>query len=190
MSLDSQIEAILFYSAEPVQLDFLVKALNIEGDEDAETVVRRAIDDLEVSLKDRGVRLIMEGDKITLGTAPEVAELIENIKRRELDRDLGKAGLETLTIVLYRGPVSKSEIDYVRGVNSGFILRNLLIRGLIERLPNPNDKRTFLYTPSIDALSHIGISRVSELPQYNEVAHKIDTFEEDFEDNKKTDENK
>jgi segregation and condensation protein B len=89
---------------------------------------------------------------------------------------LGKAGLETLAIILYQGPISRADIDYIRGVNSQFIVRNLLIRGLIERVDNPTDARSFLYKTTLDLLSHLGISKIQDLPEYDQVRRDIDGF--------------
>jgi chromosome segregation and condensation protein ScpB len=75
-----------------------------------------------------------------LGTVPEASELIEKIIKDELTRELGKSSLETLTIILYKSPIAKPEIDYIRGVNSNYILRNLLVRGLVEKISNPKDQ--------------------------------------------------
>ena len=119
----------------------------------------------------------METDEeIMLGTAKELSPLIEQITKEELIKDLGKAGLETLSIVLYQGPISRAGIDYIRGVNSQFILRNLLIRGLIERVDNPADSRSFLYKPTLALLSHLGISSIAELPEYEQVKKDIENF--------------
>ena len=68
-----------------------------------------------------------------LGTAPQMSATVETLTKEELMKDLGKAGLETISIILYKGPISRAEIDYIRGVQSNFILRNLLVRGLIEK---------------------------------------------------------
>ena len=106
--------------------------------------------------------------------------MIEELCKEELSRDLGKAGLETLSIVLYRGPITRSGIDYIRGVNSTFILRNLLIRGLVEKIPNPNDQRSFLYRATFDLLSHLGIPRVEDLPEYGNTNESIEKFIEEF----------
>ena len=97
-----------------------------------------------------------------------------------MQKDLGKAALETLTIILYRAPVSKGELDYIRGVNSSFILRNLLVRGLVERSINPNDKRSFVYRPTFDLLSHLGIAKIEDLPEYESVGQEIKKFEQEF----------
>ena len=120
--------------------------------------------------------MLRKDDEVALRTAPEAGGLIETLAKEELTKDLGKAGLETLSIVLYQGPISRREIDYVRGVNSNFILRNLLVRGLVEKVENPRDQRSFLYRPTFDLLSFIGISKIDELPQYASVRQEIATF--------------
>ncbi len=92
-----------------------------------------------------------------------------------MKRDIGKAGAETLSIVLYKGPISRSEIDRIRGVNSSFILRNLLIRGLVEREVVKNNA-LFSITPSL--LAHLGISNKTELPNYAQVLDELEKFEQ------------
>lgn len=179
MQLQQQIEAILFYMSEAVSIASLVEMLALEKEE-GDRQVREALEALRTALEGRGIRLVWQGEMVQLSTAPEVAEVLEGIANLERKKDLGKAGLETLTIILYKSPVSKSQIDYIRGVNSGFILRHLLVRGLIERLPNPHDKRTFLYGPTIDTLAYLGLTRVDELPGYDTVAEKVAAFQESF----------
>lgn len=180
MTLKSKIEALLFYKAEPMSITYLVKILNVSGLNINEVDARNALVELEEDLSTGGIRIIFKDDTVILGTAPELSDLIEGLAKEELNKNLGRAGLETLTIILYKGPVSKSEIDYIRGVNSGYILRNLLIRGLIERKTNPSDKRTFIYSSSIDLMKHLGIMKIEDLPEYASVSLEIDNFEEDF----------
>jgi segregation and condensation protein B len=94
-----------------------------------------------------------------------------------LVRDLGKAGLETLTIILYKHPIKRSEIDYIRGVNSSFILRNLLIRGLIERLTEKEGLgRGYLYKPTLELLSHLGVSKIENLPESASITSELENF--------------
>ena len=94
--------------------------------------------------------------------------------KEELNRDLSKASLETLSIVLYKNGVSRSEIDYIRGVNSSFTLRALSVRGLVERILDPKDNRRYLYRPSFELFSFMGIKSVQELPEYGEVNKSIE----------------
>ena len=116
-----------------------------------------------------------------LGTAKELSSLIQVITQENISTDLGKSGLETLSIILYRGPISRTDIDYIRGVNSQFIIRNLLVRGLIERVDNPKDSRSYLYTSSLELLAHLGLSKVTDLPDYEAVSKDIDSFQQSTE---------
>ena len=90
---------------------------------------------------------------------------------------MGRAGIETLTIIAYRGPVSKKEIEYIRGVNSQYALRNLLLRGLIERNTSPNDERMVVYNVTSDTIRFLGLQNVSELPEYMEMRQQLDVAE-------------
>jgi len=124
------------------------------------------------------VTLLQLGETVTLRTAPGADAFLEKERKEELSRDLGKAALETLAIVLYKGPVSRSDIDYIRGVNSTFILRSLAIRGLVERVPHPRDQRAYLYKPTPDLLGHLGIRSLEELPEYQTITEELRSFKE------------
>lgn len=167
--LKNKIEALLFYHAEPMELKELAK-LTGASTREIETV----IEELTSDYKDRGVTLMKEGDRYMFATAASVGEFLKKIIQEENTRDLGKAGLETLAVILYRGPVTRSEVDHIRGVNSSFIVRNLLIRGLIERVPNPKDSRSFLYRSSFELLQHLGVSQVSDLPGYETLTKELE----------------
>lgn len=180
MPLETQIEAILFWKAEPVSVKKLAEIFGKN-----ETEIREAVGTLKNNLKNhsRGLTLIELQDEISLGTAREMSPLIERLTKEELTRDLGKAGLETISIVLYQGPITRAEIDYIRGVNSQFILRNLLIRGLVEKVENPTDRRSFLYRPTMDILAHLGVSAITDLPDYESVRKNIAAFKIASEEN-------
>lgn len=183
MNLEKQIEAILLFKNEPVTLAELSKTLAVTVDE-----VIGAIKTLQDFYKDRGMVIINNGDEIALGTHPEASSLIEKLQKDELSRDLGRAGLETLSIVLYKGPISRREIDYIRGVNSSFILRNLLIRGLIERSESVAHERSFSYKPTLELLRFLGVKNREELPEFETAFKKIEEFAKNEPDNtEKTD---
>jgi len=173
MDLDSKIEALLFYKGEAMKVKELVKLLGADKDS-----IESALNTLQEKLSGRGVTLIRKEDEIQLATSREMSDIIEQIRKDELTKDLGKAGAETLAIVLYKGPVTRAEIDYIRGVNSTFILRNLLIRGLVEKVSNPKDQRSFLYKPTLELLSFLGISNIQDLPQFGEVQDELIKFSE------------
>jgi segregation and condensation protein B len=172
MTLDAKIEAILFWKGEPMAIKKLAAIL-----EKSEQEIDEGLTELETKLQGRGLSLIRKDGEVMLGSAKEMGPTIEALVKEELVRDLGKAGLETLSIILYRGPVSRKDIDYIRGVNSQFILRNLLVRGLVERITNPKDERSFLYKPTFELLSYLGLGSLKELPEYNEIRKEIDTHE-------------
>lgn len=171
MDLPQRIEAILFWKAEPITVKKLASLLNTDTNS-----TREGLKQLEIQLQGRGITLVQTDDEVMLGTSKEQSAVIESITKDELTRDLGKAGLETLSIILYQGPVSRTDIDYIRGVNSQFIIRALLIRGLIERVENPKDARSFLYKPTLELLAHLGASKLEELPEYTEVRREIESF--------------
>ncbi len=177
MNLSSKIESILFYKGEAMSIKQLADILS----ENEETIVK-ALFDLKNSLGERGICLIKNEKRVMLGTAPEMHKIIEGMKKEELSKDLGKAGLETLSIILYQGLVRKSEIDYIRGVNSASILRNLMIRGLIERKNDIKNQRSFLYSPTLELLSFMGISDLEELPEYEKVKKEIEIVQEQEKD--------
>lgn len=171
LPLPSQIEALLFWKAETLSIKKIANILEKTEDE-----IKEAIKTLHEDMKGRGITLVeWEGD-VTLGTSQGASELIEKLNKEELSKDLGKAGLETLSIILYQGPISHADIDYIRGVNSQFIVRNLLIRGLIEKQDNPTDQRSFLYKPTLELLSFLGISKVSDVPDFEAVRKDIENF--------------
>jgi segregation and condensation protein B len=126
MTLASQLEAVLFVSGEPVTLSRLEALLKVSPEE-----LEGAITELTKALEGRGITMLRTQDSLTLGTSAEASELIAKLKKEELERELSKASLETLSIILYKNGATRSDIDYIRGVNSSFILRNLAVRGLV-----------------------------------------------------------
>lgn len=171
MTLDAKIEAVLFWKAEPVTVAKLAKIFSVTPEE-----IKKSLTVLKETLRGRGVSLVSKDDEVALRTSPDTSAFIEALAKEELTRDLGRAGLETLSIVLYQGPISRREIDYIRGVNSNFIVRNLLVRGLIEKIDNPKDQRSFLYRPTFELISFLGISKIEDLPEYAPVQKEIETF--------------
>jgi len=171
LSLPSQIEALLFWKAESIS----IRKIAISLEKDVEEI-KIAINELSKSLEGRGLTLIELDGEVTLGTSRLASNLIEKLTKEELSRDLGKAGLETLSIILYQAPVSRADVDYIRGVNSQFIIRNLLVRGLIEKVDNPKDQRSFLYKPTLELLSYLGVSKVEDIPEFEKVKLDIENF--------------
>jgi segregation and condensation protein B len=181
MNLDQKIEAILFFRGESVSLKKIATILEITPEE-----AGKGIEILKNRLQTGALTIVTKDDEIMLATRPEAAPLIESLVKEELSRDLGKAGLETLSIVLYKGLISRREIDYIRGVNSQFILRNLLIRGLVEKITDKKDERRFLYRPTFELLQLLGVSSISELPEYTKVQDELTALVKKEDEEEKT----
>jgi segregation and condensation protein B len=160
----AQLEALLFASGEAMSKKRLAAIIGVTPD-----LLERAIDALRSELTNRGLALIETDTDIELRTHADASDLLRKLRENELSRDLGKAGLETLALILYRGGATRGEIDWVRGVNSSATVRALLLRGLIEKTEDAEDRRRPRYQATIDALAHLGISKREELPAYQEV---------------------
>jgi segregation and condensation protein B len=170
MHMEKYIESILFYKNEPVSLSDLSTWMEATEDE-----VKQGLEALREALEGRGIVLLENKGEYSLATSPASAALIEKVVKEELSKDLSSASLETLAVILYKSPVTRKEIEYIRGVNVSFSLRNLLLRGLIEKIGSKLDERIYLYTPSIDALKYLGITKVENLPGYSEVVREINS---------------
>lgn len=168
MTLSQKIESYLFYTGEALAIKKLAKVFDVTEGEVAD-----ALRELETALAGRGIILMKNGDEVMLATHPDMGNLILEIKKQELSDPLSKGALETLSIILYKDGATKPEIDFIRGVNSGFMLRNLLVRGLIEKIPNPDDARISKYRGTFEALQYLGVSTVSELPHFEHFGQEM-----------------
>ncbi|MEX0910256.1 MAG: SMC-Scp complex subunit ScpB [Candidatus Paceibacterota bacterium] len=171
MTPEQKLEAILFYKAEPVDIAWLAQFLQIEPGQILQTV-----NNLKDQLQTRGIQVVTTASKVTLATHKDMADVLDALTKKEEASDLGKAGLETLSLIIYKHPISRAEIDYIRGVNSSFIVRLLTIRGLIERIKNPTDSRGYLYQPTVKLLAWLGLSTSQELPEYESALSKLNNF--------------
>lgn len=169
MELSEKIEGVLFYKAAPMKKRALCTLLGVE---DAE--LEAALSKLQERLQSGATRLVTAASEVELVTAPELDPLIDDMRKDDLRRDIGKAGAETLAIVLYRGPVTRAEIDRIRGVNSSFILRNLMMRGLVERSAGAKQNQ-YQVTPEL--LAHLGITKRNDLPGFKETMDALDAYE-------------
>lgn len=169
MTPESKIEGYLFFKAEPVKVKDIVTALNLSEEE-----VKSSIEKLKEDLSGRGVRVVFHDDKVMLGTPPEMSEFFEKLQKEELQKELSKAALETISIVMYRDGVTRSEINFIRGVNSGFILRMLEVRGLVEKETSKQDSRMYVYKPTLELLSFMGVSSAKELPEFEKIKNTLE----------------
>lgn len=164
MDLKAILESVLFAYGEPIALAKLAK---IAGKQEEE--IASLLHNLKKDYQKSGLTLMEKDGYWEMGTNPKNAEYIQEMIKSDLAEELTRAATETLTIIAYKGPVTRAQIEYIRGVNSSFTIRNLLLRGLIERVENPQDLRSYLYKVSFDFLKHLGLSKIEDLPKYKEL---------------------
>lgn len=165
MNTAGLIQAVLFAVAEPMTIRRLSSLLDKSGDE-----VREAVRALASSLEqeDSGLRLLVKEESVELVTSPEASDVVRKTLKEEVEGELTKPSLEALTILAYRGPMTRPELEQIRGVQSSMILRNLMLRGLVEmkedvRLGQP------LYAVTLEFMKHLGLAKQSDLPKFEEL---------------------
>jgi segregation and condensation protein B len=179
MTIKSKIESLLFISAKPMavkQLSELIKRTDQE--------IKRACEELIEDYKRResGIQIIKSGMKYQMVSSSENAKLVQEFIKDETTGELTRPSLEALTIIAYRGPITKIDLDRIRGVNCALILRNLLLRGLIEAKYDQQKKETY-YNVTFDFIRFLGISDVRKLPDYERL-HLDDTIDRMLEEQK------
>lgn len=162
-SLKNQIESLLFISPRPLTFKKLAELLSAKPAD-----VQTSVEELVADYKERGLTLKITADQVVMASAGDCREVVENFVKHEITGELTRPSLETLTIIAYRGPVSKAEIELIRGVNCSLIIRNLLIRGLIEEVDGPTPDQPH-YIVSLEFLKFLNINSVEQLPDYNKL---------------------
>jgi len=165
MALKSQIESLLFISTRPLSLKKITETLKSKKDD-----VKKELANLmeEYNQKEKGVNIQKNAQNYQMVTSSDNSKLITDFLKEEVTGELTPASLETLTVIAYRGPVTKTEIEMIRGVNCSVILRNLLMRGLIEE---KNDKKLMVkkYRISFDFMKHLGLTETNQLPDFDKL---------------------
>lgn len=159
----SALEALLFIHGEPISIAKIASGLGLDPGEVEELIIKFSE---SLTAENRGLNLMKMGDRVQLATKPEINSALENFVKSELNEELTSASLEVLSLVCYLGPISRSKIEYLRGVNSSFTLRSLLMRGLIDRIPDPNSAIAYLYRPTFELLGHLGLKAPEEMPEF------------------------
>ena len=174
LPLSTKLEAMLFVAGEPVTTSQLATALDL-----ASSVIERGLNELDVALSTRGLRLQRHAGRVQLTTAPQLAELIERFLGLEATSHLSRAALETLAIIAYQQPVTRPQIDSIRGVNSDSMMKSLLHKGLIlesGRADGPG--RPILYSTTPEFLQHFGLNSILEMPSLAKPEEEADTHDE------------
>lgn len=166
--LSAKIEALLAYKQEPMHRSDIASACDAKP-----KAVQRALAKLKDDLTDRGLTIVETGDAVQLTTDPEFGNIIRQQYKESVDTNLTEAQSEALSVIAYLAPVTKPTIDFVRGVNSRAVLRNLSTRGLVD---TDRSGQQTSFTPSAQALRHLGISKREELPKYEETKKRLEEF--------------
>jgi len=162
-NLTKTIEALLFVSSKPLKVSYISKFLQVFEDE-----VNKSLEELKQLRKGTGIVLLQTDSTVQLATNPDLAETITRFLTQDLRENLTEAQLEVLTIIAYKKLISKAEIEAIRGVNSQYALRQLLMRGLVEKSASKTDQRAINYEVTTEFLQHLGINNLEELPNYTE----------------------
>ena len=163
LNIPAALEALLFVSAESVTPFQLGSVLEIST-----SAVEQGLEQLERELQWRGLRLQRNNGRVQLTTSPECAEIVERFLGLEVTTRLSRAALETLAIVAYQQPVSRPQIEAIRGVSSDGVMKSLLGKGLVQEVGRAEGPgRPILYGTSSDFLQHFGLNTLTELPPLN-----------------------
>lgn len=142
------------------------------------TELPAVLDALTAKLEGSGLTLVATDSHVTLATAPSEAPAVRDVLAAALGKDIGDAGMEVLSVVLYRGPSTRAQIDYIRGVNTSSTIRTLLSRGLLERAETDANTRSEHLRATAELLAHLGVTRVEDLPDYATISRELAAFEE------------
>jgi len=164
MDFLGKLEAVLFVASRPLSLKQLAKALDttvVEVSDAVDTLVKN------YNTPTSGIYIVQSGQDVQMTTNAGYADVVAGFTKSEVMGELTRAQLETLTVVAYQQPITRPEIESIRGVNCAVILRNLMQRGLVEERDS-KDTIMPLYEVSVAALRHLGIERVQDLPDYEQ----------------------
>ncbi|MCK5084453.1 MAG: SMC-Scp complex subunit ScpB [Candidatus Pacebacteria bacterium] len=174
MKTESIIESLLFISGEPMSFKKLAK---LSSKNEGELKLASGILAKKYKDENSGLRILNKENKIQMVTSGENSEFVDKFLKADIEGELSRAASEVLSVIAYRGPIARAEIEEIRSVNCSFTLRHLMIRGLIERINKPDDARAYLYKISFDFLKTLGLERVEDLPKYEELSRHCEEAE-------------
>jgi segregation and condensation protein B len=160
LPLAAALESILFVASEPVPVSLVASVLEVTADQ-----VEDALRELAESYRDRGLKVLRMGDRVHLTSSPRAARIVEKFLGMEHTVGLSRAALETLAILAYQQPLTRPQVDAIRGVNSESVIENLMAKGLVEEIGRTEGPgRPILYGTTSAFLQHFGLGSVAELP--------------------------
>lgn len=166
---EAGLEALLFVAERPLTRREIGTLAGVDR-----LIVDARLGDLEVTLRNRGLRLLLSGDRVELATAPEAGGLVARYVGADAVR-LSPASLETMAIIAYRQPITKAAIERIRGVDSDYTVRSLIHRRLVVELSRSEAPgRPILYGTAFDFLERFGLTSLEDLPVLDsEVAARL-----------------
>lgn len=168
MNIKQHIESILLFKGQPVSYKELSILLEqTPGD------IKKVVEELSQEYEGRGMSIVYNQTECELVTPSVSSEILAKLQKQDSESELSNASLETLSIILYMGPIARSMIDFIRGVNSQFTLRSLLVRGLVEKDPN---SKTPLYTVTLDTIKYLGLNKIDDIPNFKEIRQELSQF--------------
>ncbi|MEA2064924.1 MAG: SMC-Scp complex subunit ScpB [Patescibacteria group bacterium] len=177
MDLKSKIESLLFAANKPLAIGKISKLVKVN-----KKSVQLELENLfkDYNKRDGGIVIIQNSSSYQMATNPKNSDIIKDFLKDDIVSELTQPSLETLTIICYKAPISKPELEQLRGVNCSMILRNLMIRGLVESknggvLNKKKEIDKFVkdelyYSITFDFLKFLGVKSISELPDYKELS--------------------
>ena len=176
--LSTKIESLLFISNKPLTVKNAVNFLKKQNEDVKKEEVEAVFEQLKEKYNnpENGFQIIQSGDNYQMVSNPDSSDLIKKFVKDDMTGELTPASLETLTVIAYRGPISKAQLEQIRGVNCSLILRNLLIRGLVEASEN-NISGDSIFRVTVEFLKFLGLNSVEDLPDYGKL-HTVENLEQ------------
>ncbi|MEN8252646.1 MAG: SMC-Scp complex subunit ScpB [Patescibacteria group bacterium] len=162
------LESLLFMYGREITFTKIGELLELSDDEVADAV--KNLKEIYEKRENSGLCILIQDEAVQMVTHPSSEKVITQITKKELEGPLTPVAMEVLAIIAYRGPISKVDIEAVRGVNCSFTLRNLKRRGLIEQAKVEGNKRSQKYQTTIDFLRILGVESVEDLPEFEELS--------------------
>lgn len=173
MELDTLVESLLFVADRAATVEDLATALEVDKEQ-----IESALETLSAAYQKRGIRVQRKGDRLQLVSAPEAGPQIERFLGLEISGRPSQAALEALAIVAYRQPVTRAQVDAIRGVNSDGVLRSLVRRGLLEEVGRAETVgHPILYGITFEFLQQFGLTNVKDMPQWEKLGAEIEQKE-------------
>ncbi len=166
--IQTLIESILFVASRPLSAAQLAKILETDKRD-----VQSALKQIASEYENSGIVLLESNELWQFATNAKNSTAVKNFLNMDLREKLTDATVETLAIIAYRQPISRGEIEAIRGVNCQYSIRHLLMRGLIQKIPSPSDSRQVLYETTLEFLQHMGLKSAADLPDFETLVKQI-----------------